>query len=183
MGKAVLPNGPAVPSLENQLHGHTRNRIIARGRTVGIAAGASQYEPPVAARAPTLFYAGASCISTFPAPREVAGPLLWEKGSCQMGPQRRVWKITFMGPLYKELMHEAEPWGLRRGRASTSPQLPHGPPRFFMQVLLAFLRSGAAGSGGTPFIWEKGSCQNGPAAPSLENNLHGPALQRINARG
>ena len=50
-----------------------------------------------------------------------------------MGPQRRVWKITFMGPLYKELMHEAEPWGLRRGRASTSPQLPHGPPRFFMQ--------------------------------------------------
>ena len=97
-------------------------------QSVGIAAGANQYEPPVAAGPPTLFYAGASCFSAFPAPREVAGPLLWEKGSCQMGPQRRVGKNTFMGPLYKELMHEAEPWGLRRGRTSTSPQLPQGPP-------------------------------------------------------
>ena len=34
-----------------------------------------QYEPPVAARPPTLLYAGASCFSTFPGPREVAGPL------------------------------------------------------------------------------------------------------------
>ena len=127
MGKGVLPNGPAALSLENHFRGSALQRIHVRGRTMGTAAGASQYEPSVAARAPTLLYAGASCFSTFPAPREVAGPLLWEKGSCQMGPQRRVWKITFMGPLYKELMHEAEPWGLRRGRASTSPQLPHGP--------------------------------------------------------
>ena len=41
----------------------------------------------------------------------MAGPLLWEKGSCQMGPQRRVWKITFTGPLYKEFMREVEPYG------------------------------------------------------------------------
>ena len=110
MGKGVLPNGPAAPSLENHLHGPALQRINARGRTVGTAAGASQYEPPVAARAPTLFYAGASCFSAFPAPREVAGPLLWEKGSCQMGPQRRVGKNTFMGPLYKEFMREVEPY-------------------------------------------------------------------------
>ena len=77
---------------------------------MGTAAGASQYEPPVAARAPTLFYAGASSFSALPAPREVAGPLLWEKGSCQMGPQRRVWKITFTGPLYKEFLREADPY-------------------------------------------------------------------------
>ena len=55
MGKGVLPNGPAAPSLENHLHGPALQRINTRGRTVGIAAGASQYEPPVAARAPTLF--------------------------------------------------------------------------------------------------------------------------------
>ena len=55
MGKGVLPNGPAVPSLENNFHGPALKRINARGRTVGTAAGASQYEPPVAARAPTLF--------------------------------------------------------------------------------------------------------------------------------
>ena len=128
---------------------------------MGIAAGASQYEIPVAARAPTLFYAGASCFSAFPPPREVAGPPLWEKGSCQIGPQRRAWKITFMGLLYKELMHEAEPWGLRRGRASTSPQLPHGPPRFFMHVSLAFLRVPAPRGGAGSLLWEKGSCQMG----------------------
>ena len=130
---------------------------------MGTAAGASQYEPSVAARAPTFFYAGASSFSAFPAPREVAGPLLWEKGSCPMGPQRRVGKNTFMGPLYQELMHEAEPWGLRRGRASTSPQLPHGPPRFFMQVPLAFLRVPAPREVAGPLLWEKGSChQMGP---------------------
>ena len=125
-------------------------------QSVGIAAGANHYKPPVAAGPPTLFYAGASCFSAFPAPREVAGPLLWEKGSCQMGPQRRVGKNTFMGPLYKELMHEAEPWGLRRGRASTSPQLPHGPPRFFMQAPLAFLRFRRRGKWRDPFYGKKG---------------------------
>ena len=108
MGKGVLPNGPAAPSLENHFHGPALQRINARGRTVGIAAGASQYEPPVAARAPTLFYAGASCFSAFPAPREVAGPLLWEKGSCQMGPQRRVWKITREIFLLKSLKFRRE---------------------------------------------------------------------------
>ena len=97
--KGSWQNGPGAPLLVNNLHGPALKRISARGRTVGTAAGASQYEPPVAPRAPTLFYAGASCFSTFPALREVAGPLLWEKGSCQMGPQRRVWKITLMGPL------------------------------------------------------------------------------------
>ena len=61
-----------------------------------------------------------------------------------------------MGPLYKELIHEAEPWGLRPGRASTSPQLPHGPPRFFMQVPLAFLRFPAPREVAGPLLWEKG---------------------------
>ena len=45
---------------------------------------------------------------TFPAPREVAGPLLWEKGSCQMGPQRRVWKITREIFLLKSLKFRRE---------------------------------------------------------------------------
>ena len=77
-------------------------------QSVGIAAGASQYEPPVAAGPPTLFYAGASCFSAFPAPREVAGPLLWEKGSCQMGPQRRGGKITCEIFLLKSLKFRRE---------------------------------------------------------------------------
>ena len=157
MGKGVLPNGPAAPSLENKFHGPALQRsIMHEAEPWGLRRGRASTSPQLPHGPPRIFMQVPLAFLRFRRPGKRRDPFYGKRDPAKMGLRRRVWKITFMGPLYEELMLEAEPWGWRRGRASTSPQLPHGPPRFFMQAPFAFLRFRRPGKWRDPFYGKRG---------------------------